>query len=239
MKKLILSVSFALLSAVMYGQAETQTFSISAGAMLAMRDLSNNNLSDSTSGVAGNGYHIQVAYDYPLSDHFGLGIDVEVCSAKYSMKKVTKYYGNWLDDTQREFVSTNGWTLAGIYLRYYLRLPLGSKASWDIAPLIGGMGTYSPEYEITKTSIIPPGPNPSYTYYRQRSKAYSFAYGMETKVNFKAGHHGFFVEGRILDSKADFKQVTGTGYDGKPYDVRIKMNLLYITASLGYTYYLQ
>ncbi len=239
MKKLILFISFALLSVVMYGQAGTQTFAISAGAMFPLGDLANNNLADSSSGVAGNGYHIQVSYDYQVTHYSGLGVDVEVCSSKYSMSKVNNYYKNILNDTQKEYVSTNGWTLAGIYLRYYLHLPFGNKVSWDIAPLVGGMATYSPEYEITSTSIIPPGPNPSYTYSRQRSKAFSFAYGIETKVNFKAGHHGFFFEGRILDSKVDFKHVTGTGYDGKPYDMRIKMNLKYITASLGYTYYLQ
>ena len=239
MKKLILFISFTLLSVVMYGQAGTKTFAISAGAMFPLGDLGNNNLADSSSGVAGNGYHIQVSYDYQLSDYSGIGVDVEVCSAKYSMKKVNKYYENMEGDAQIEYVSTNGWTLTGIYLRYYLHLPLGGKVSWDIAPLVGGMGTYSPEYSITSTSIIPPGPNPTYTYLRQRSKAFSFAYGIETKINFKAGQHGFFLEGRILNSKTNFKHVTGTGYDGKPYDTMIKMNLMYITASLGYTYYLQ
>jgi len=201
MKKLILFISFALLSVVMYGQAGTQTFAISAGAMFPLGDLSNNNLADSSSGVAGNGYHIQVSYDYQVTHYSGLGVDVEVCSSKYSMSKVNNYYKNILNDTQKEYVSTNGWTLAGIYLRYYLHLPFGNKVSWDIAPLVGGMATYSPEYEITSTSIIPPGPNPSYTYSRQRSKAFSFAYGIETKVNFKAGHHGSFLREEYLIQK--------------------------------------
>ncbi len=237
MKKLILILLFTLPSVIMFGQAGTQTFGLSAGVMFPLNDLGNNNLSDSSSGVAGTGYHLQVSYDYLLSNNFGFGIDVEFNSAKYSMNKVNKYYENILDDTQKEFLSTAGWTLGGIYLRYYLRLALGNKVSWDIAPLIGAMGTYSPEYQITVKSIIPPGPNPSSTYYRQRSKAFSFAYGVETKINFKTSHHGIFLEGRILESKANFKHVTGTGYDGKPYDMSIKMNLMYITASLGYTYY--
>jgi len=238
MKKLILFISFALLSVVMYGQAGNQTFAISAGAMFPLGDLGNNNLADSSSGAAANGIHIQVSYDYQISHYFGLGVDVEVCSAKYSMKKVSKYYEDMESDTQREYFSTNGWTLGGIYVRYYLHLPLGKKVSWDIAPLVGAMATYSPKYTITSTSIIPPGPNPSHTYYRQRSKAFSFAYGMETKINFRASHHGFFIEGRILNSKTNFKHVVGTGYNGKLYDKGIKMNLMYITASLGYTYYL-
>ncbi len=238
MKKLILFLFFTLLSVVMYGQAGTQTFAFSAGAMFPLNDLGDNNLADSSSGVAGNGYHIQVSYDYQLFGYSGVGVDIEVNSAKYSMKKIDKYYKNILDDAQREYISTNGWTLGGIYLRYYLHLPLGSKVSWDIAPLFGAMGVYSPEYQITVTSIIPPGPNTSSTYYRQRSKAFSFAYGIETKVNFKAGHHGFFFEGRVLDSKINFKHVTGTGFDGKLYDMSIKMKLTFISASLGYTYYL-
>lgn len=238
MKKSALLLFFVLLSVMMYGQAGKQTFAISAGAMFPLSDLGNNNLADSSSGVAGNGIHIQVSYDYQLSDYFGLGVDVEVCSAKYSMNKLDKYYRNVLDDTRKEYFSSNGWTLGGIYLRYYLHVPLGNKVSWDLAPLVGAMVTYSPAYQITVTSIIPPGPNPSSTYYRQRSKAFSFAYGMETKINFRASHHGFFIEGRILNSKTNFKHVIGTGYDGKLYDRSIKMSLMYITASLGYTYYL-
>jgi hypothetical protein len=237
MKKLILFIFVALLSVMAYAQAGTQTFSISAGAMFPLSDLADNNLADSSSGVAGTGYHIQVSYDYLLSDNFGLGVDVEFNSAKYSMSKINKYYENMLGDAKMEYVISNGWTMGGIYLRYYLRLPLGSKASWDIAPLIGAMGAYSPEYQITKTSIIPPGPNTPHTYYRQRSKAFSFAYGAETKLNFKTNNHGFFFEGRVIESKANFKQVTGTDYYGKPYNYPVKMNLLYITASMGYTYY--
>jgi len=238
MKKLILFLFAAVISTMAYAQTGSrQTMAFSAGVMFSLNDLGDNNLADSSSGVAGTGYHIQVSYDYQLSGNFGLGIDVEFNSAKYSMHKVDKYYENILDDTQKEYVSTEGWTLGGIYLRYYLRMPLGNKVSWDIAPLIGAMGTYSPEYQITITSIIPPGPNPSYTYIRQRSKAFSFAYGAETKINFKTSHHGIFFEGRLIGSKANFTQVTGTGYDGKPYDVNIKMNLMYITASMGYSYY--
>ncbi len=237
MKKVILSIFVALISVMAYGQAGTQTFALSAGAMFPLGDLADNNLADSSSGVAATGYHIQVSYDYQFSGNFGFGVDVEFNSAQYSMSKVNKYYEDFLDDTKKEYLISNGWTIGGIYLRYFLRLPLGNKVSWDIAPLVGAMGTYSPEYQITKTSLIPSGSNTSYTCYRQRSKAFSFAYGAETKFNFKTDHHGFFFEGRVIESKANFKQVTGTDYYGKPYNYPVKMNLLYITANMGYTYY--
>ncbi len=237
MKKVILFFFVVSMSFVAYGQAGTQTFALSAGAMFPMSDLGNNNLADSSSGVATTGYHIQVSYDYQFTNNFGLGVDVEFNSAKYSMKKVDKYYEGLMNDAKIEYESTEGWNMGGIYLRYYLRLPLGNKVSWDVAPLVGAMGTYSPEYKITETSIIPSQHNASSTYYRQRSKAFSFAYGADTKINFKSHQHGFFFEGRIIESKANFKEVTGTGYDGKPYNQQIKMNLLYITASMGYTYY--
>ncbi len=237
MKNLIVFFLVLLVPVMASAQAGSQTFALSAGAMFPMSDLGDNNLADSSSGVAATGYHIQVSYDYQLSHNFGLGIDVEFNAAKYSTSKAAKYHENWLDDAKTEYLSTEGWTLGGIYLRYYLRLPLGNKVFWDVSPLIGVMGTYSPKYQVTVTSIIPPGPNPSVTYYRQRSKAFSFAYGVETKISFKTGHHGIFFEGRLLDAKANFKQVTGTGFDGKPYNVPIKMNLMYITASMGYIYY--
>ncbi len=237
MKKLILFLFMFLVSVMTYAQAGTQTFSISAGAMFPMRNLADNNLSDSSSGAASSGYHIEASYDYQLTNNFGLGVDVEFNSAKYSLSKVKSFYSTLLDDTQKEITSTAGWTIGGIYLRYYLRLPLGNKVSWDIAPLIGAMGTYSPEYQISSKSFIPPGPHPTLTYTRQRGKAFSFAYGIETKINIKSGSHGFFFEGRAINSNATFKQITGTGYNGKKYDFPVKMNLMYITASMGYTYY--
>ncbi len=237
MKKLLILLFGMSLSALVMAQAGTQTFGLSAGGMFPLADLSDYNLSDSSSGASATGYHIQVSYNYLLSDNFGLGIDVEFNDANYSMDKVHKYYDGILDDTRKEIISTAGWTIGGIYLRYFVHFSLGNSVSMDFSPLIGGLGVYSPEYSITKTSIIPPGPQPSYTYTRQRSKTFSFAYGINTKVNFKVNHHGLFFEGRIIRTKANFKQVTGTGYDGKDYDHNIKMDLMYVTASIGYSYY--
>ncbi len=237
MKKLILFLSALLLSGITYAQSGSQTFGVSAGAMFPLKDLADYNLADSSSGASSAGYHIQISYDYLFSDLFGLGIDVEFNSTKYSMSKITKYYKTRLGDVERKITSSAGWTIGGIFARYYLRLPLGNKVSWDIAPLIGAIGTYSPEYQISSKSIIPPGPNPTLTYYRQRSKAFSFAYGVETKLNIKKNQHGLFFEGRLVNSKVYFKKVTGTEINGKPYDKAIKMNLMYIVANVGYTYY--
>jgi len=235
MKKLILFLSALLLSGITYAQSGSQTFGVSAGAMFPLKDLADYNLADSSSGASSAGYHIQISYDYLFSDLFGLGIDVEFNSTKYSMSKITKYYKTRLDDVGRKITSSAGWTIGGIFARYYLRLPLGSKISWEIAPLAGFIGTYSPSYHIVSTSIL----NPLYhqNYYRQRSKAFSFAYGVETKLNIKKNQHGLFFEGRLVNSKVYFKQVTGTEINGKPYDEAIKMNLMYIVANVGYTYY--
>lgn len=237
MKKGI-TVLLALFWAVsLFGQAGTQTFELSAGATFPLSDLSDNNLADSSSGASATGYHLQVSYNYLVSDLFGLGLDVEFNDARYSMKKITQYYENLMDDASHEIESTAGWTVGGIYMRYYIHLTLGRSSFLDVSPLIGAMGSYSPEYTIKTTSIIPPGPHPTQTYLRQRSKAFSFAYGISAKFGFKANNHGFFLEGRATRSQVHFKQVTGTGYDGKPYNHSIKMDIMYITASLGYTYY--
>lgn len=221
----------------LFGQAGKQIFELSAGAAFPLSDLADGNLADSSSGASATGYHIQVGYNYLISDLFGVGVDVEFNDARYSMKKITKYYEEHLDDAKHEIESTAGWTIGGIYLRYYIHLAFGGSTFLDVSPLIGAMGTYSPQYTIKTTSIIPPGPNPTQTYIRQRSKAFSFAYGVSAKLNFKTNSHGFFLEGRALRSQATFKKVTGTGYDGKPYSKSIKMDIMYITASLGYTYY--
>jgi hypothetical protein len=237
MKKGI-TILLALFWAVsLFGQAGTQTFELSAGAMFPLSDLSDNNLADSSSGASATGYHIQIGYNYLVSDLFGLGIDVEFNDARYSMKKITKYYENFIDDASHTIESTAGWTIGGIYMRYFIHLAFGGSTFLDISPLIGAMGTYSPEYTMKTTSIIPPGPNPTHTYYRQRSKAFSFAYGVSAKLNFKVHNHGVFLEGRTIRSKVNFKQVTGTGYNGKPYNNTVKMDIMYLTASLGYTYY--
>ncbi len=233
MKKLILFLFFALLSVLMYGQAGTQTFNISAGGMFPLKDLGNNNLVDSSSGFAANGYHIQVSYNYQLSNNFGIALDVEFNSAKYSFSKLKKYFEENMSNVQYDLLSTQNWSLGGIFLSYYLRLPIGKRVSWDFAPLVGFLGTYTPEYQMT--TIV--NSNAPKTYYRQRSKAFSFAYGVDSKISIKTGDHGFFLEGRLLYSSTDFKQVKGIDNLGKPYDIRIKMNLMYITTGLGYTYY--
>ncbi len=233
MKKLILFLFFAPLSIMIYAQAGTQTFNISAGGMFPQKDLGNNNLVDSSSGFAANGYHIEVSYNYQLSNHFGMTLDVEFNSAKYSFSKLKKYFEENVANTQYDLLSTENWSLGGIFVSYYLRLPIGKTSSWDFAPLVGFLATYTPEYQMTTIVNL----SPPKTYYRQRSKAFSFAYGVDSKINIKTGHHGFFLEGRLLYSSANFKQVKGTDILGRPYDMTIKMNLMYITTGLGYTYY--
>jgi hypothetical protein len=237
MKRVITILWVLFWSVNLFGQAGTQTLELSAGAMFPLKDLANNNLADSSSGACATGYHIQIGYNYQISDFFGMGVDVEFNDARYSMKKITQYYENLADDATHEIESPAGWTIGGIYFRYYVHLPFGDAVALDISPLIGGMGTYSPEYTVKSTSIIPPGPNSTHTYYRQRAKTFSFAYGVNAKLNFKTNNHGIFLEGRVIRAKADFKKVTGTGYDGKPYSREIKTDIMYITASLGYTYY--
>ncbi len=238
MKRFILFLSAFLFSVSAFSQAGMQTFGLSAGAMFPMGDLADNNLADSSSGLAAMGYHIQVAYDYQLTNNFGMGVQVEFNSAKYSFNKLSKYYENIMDDTQKQITSTAGWSLGGFFFRPYLSLPIGKKFSWEISLLGGLLGTYSPEYQYVFTSIIPPGPNKPYDYYRYRGKTFSFAYGVGTKLHIKLKKHGFFFEGRLLYSKANFKHVTGIGWNDNPYDISVKMNLIFITASLGYTYYL-
>ncbi len=237
MKKILLLFLTVSMATTLFGQAGTQTFELSAGAMFPFGDLADYNLSDSSSGAAATGYHIQVGYSFQLSDNFGVGIDVEFNDTRYSMNKVHKYYDQLLDDARKEITSTAGWTLGGIYLRYYIHFRLGSLTTLDVSPLIGGMGVYSPEYQIDRTSFLPPGPNPTETYYRQRSKTFSFAYGISTKLNFKIKNHGLFLEARFIRSQPNFRHVTGTGYDGKPYDNSVKMDVMYLTSSLGYAYY--
>ncbi|UBM61499.1 outer membrane beta-barrel protein [Candidatus Sulfidibacterium hydrothermale] len=237
MKKLaIIFLLFTLLSPA-FGQTGEQTFDLSAGAMFPLKDLSDSNLADSSSGASAVGYHIQVSYSYQFSDFFGVGVDVEFNDAKYSMSKVADYYRQLLDDAQHEISSPLGWSIGGIYFRYYIQIPLSSSIFTEVSPLIGGMGTYSPEYTINSTSFIPPGPNPTYTYYRQRGKAFSFAYGLEAKFILKTNHHGVFLSVRALRSKPTFDNISGVGYDGKPYLQKITMDIMYLTASAGYSYY--
>jgi len=238
MKKLVaLFFLFTLLSPV-FGQTGKQTLDFSAGVMFPLSDLSDNNLSDSSSGASATGYHLQLSYDYQISDWFGIGVDVEFNNAKYSMSKVADYYSELLDDAQKVITSPEGWSIGGIYFRYYLHLPISSTLSFDLSPLVGGMGTYSPEYRIERTSFYPSkAANITETYTRQRSKAFSFAYGAEGKLLLKTNHHGIFLSVRTLRSKVNFNSVSGIGYDTKPYEQKITMNIMYITASAGYSYY--
>jgi hypothetical protein len=237
MKKFGILIFLLSLFSPVFSQTGVQTFDLSAGAMFPLNDLADNNLADSSSGASATGYHIQVSYSYQFSDFFGVGVDAEFNNAKYSMSKISDYYEHLLDDAQKEISSPLGWNIGGFYFRYYIHIPLNNTLSFEISPLIGGMGTYSPEYTIKSTSIIPPGPNPTYTYYRQRSKTFSFAYGVEGKFILKTNHHGVFLSVRTIRSKATFNEVTGIGYNAKPYQQKITMTIMYLTASAGYSYY--
>jgi hypothetical protein len=237
MRKFFLFLLAFGISLIVFGQSGTKTVELSAGALFPIKDLGSTNLADSSSGAAATGYHLQLSYNTLLSDNFGVGIDIDYNAAAFSTRKVLKYYQPILDDTKKEVSHSKGWTMSGLYLRYYLHLSIGQVVSWEASPLLGGIIVYAPAFQIKSTSIIPPGPNATFTYSRNRSSTFSFAYGIETKFNFKFKKSGIFLEGRALRSRARFKHVTGQEYDGTSYDRKITMNLMYFNLSVGYSHY--
>lgn len=230
---LLLSLSFSLL---VFSQHGSQHIRLTGGFAMPFKDLANNNFQDKASGFASNGVHAAAGYDYQFTHNFGLGLQAFYYESRFSEQKYANYFAELLNDARNSVEPANGWSTGGILLRPYLTLPISNKFSVDVYGSAGFIGVYSPAYTLRRQSIIPPGPNPAYSYFRARSKAFSFAYGMGSRFNFNIAKHGLFFSAEYLISKIHYKDITGTGWDEKPYQMTITQNLGYISINIGYSY---
>ena len=230
---LLILLSFSLLA---FSQHGSQHIRLTAGYAMPFKDLANNNLQDNSSGFASGRVHAAVSYDYQLTHNFGIGLQALYYESRFSERKFANYYAGLLNDTKNSVEPTNGWSTGGILLRPYLTLPFSGRFKVDVYGSAGFIGIYSPAYTLRRQSIIPPGPNPVYSYYRARSKAFSFAYGMGSRLNFSIAKHGFFISAEYLRSRVHDKDVTGTGWDEKPYEMSITQDMGYMSVNIGYNY---
>jgi len=236
MKKTLTLLIIMLFTLSVFGQHGSQYLRLTGGFAVPFKDLANNNLQDSASGFASYGAHAAVSYDYQLTHNFGLGLQAFYYESRFSERKFANYYAEILGDAINSVEPGNGWSTGGILLRPYLTLPLSDKFSIDLYGSAGFIGVYSPSYTLRRQSIIPPGPNPVHSYFRARSKAFSFAYGMGSRFNFNIATHDFFISAEYLLSRINYKEVTGLGWDEKPYQMTITQNLGYLSINLGYSY---
>lgn len=234
MKKVFFLLVCSFIAVTAYSQEQNQSLYFKAGVSFPLFDLANGNYADSTAGMGATGLHVEVGYNLPISAHFGLGLAAEYYGNQYSQSKVHKYYGSLLSDASYGIQTSYAWSVGGLVFRPSYRIPFSKDVSWQMYASGGFLAFFTPEFVLTTTSML----NSSHATYKQlRSKGFSFAYGLGSRLNFRFHKTYLFVDADFLASKIKYT-ATGTNWNDKPFSYPIEQMLGYLSVNLGYTIYL-
>lgn len=232
MKKIIISLMLCLLTIAAFAQqSQTQSFYFKAGISFPLFDLANGNVADSSAGMASKGLHVEVGYNLPLSEHFGLGLAAEYYGNRYSHAKFTKYYGKVLSDASYGLSTSYAWSVGGFVLKPMYQVPIRKDVSLDVYGSGGFLAFFTPEFIVTTASMLN-GVNE--TYHQMRSKGLSFTYGLGSRLNFKFMNTHFFLDADFMTSKISYHAI-GTDWNNNSYSYPEHQKLGYLSINLGYT----
>jgi hypothetical protein len=234
MKKISFLLVFSFLTVTAFSQNPNQSAYFKAGLSFPLFDLANGNPSDSISGLAAKGLHVEVGYQLPLSKHWGMGIAAVYYGNRYSHNKFNSYYGSLLSDAAYGLKTNYAWSVGGILLRPDYLIPLGKHISWDIYASGGFLAFFTPEYVMTSSSLLN---HVVQTYHQARNKGASFAYGLGTRFNFTMFSAHLFLDADFLASNIKYNS-TGTDWNGKPFSYTVRQKIGYLSVNLGYTIFL-
>lgn len=235
MRRIIISLIFSLLSIIALGQqSQDQSFYFKAGVSFPLFDLANGNLWDPSSGVAASGLHVEIGYDHPVSDQFSLGLAAEYYGNKYSHSKFIKFYRDVLGDASHALKTATAWSVEGLVLKPTYRVRIKKHVSGEIYGSGGFFSFFTPEVEMTSTSILN---GYTSTYYQNRSKGISLAYGLGGRLNFMLLKTNFFLDADFMTSKFKY-DATGTN-DNNSFSNPVQQRIGYFSVNLGYTVFLK
>lgn len=234
MKKVIILLIFSITTVSAFCQEQRQSLYFKAGVSFPLFDLASGNAADSTAGMAATGLHVEIGYNFPVSDHFLLGLAAEYYGNQYSQHKVNKYYGQLLSDASHGLQTSYPWSVGGLVMRPSFVVPFTKEVSWQIYASAGFLAFFTPEFMLTTTSMS----NSSHATYKQlRNKGFSFTYGLGSRFNFKFHKTHLFLDGEFLASRISYT-ATGTDWNDQPYSYPIHQMLGYLSINLGYTIFL-
>ncbi|MBE0650791.1 MAG: hypothetical protein IH595_08110 [Bacteroidales bacterium] len=234
MKKIVLLLVLSFLTLGVYSQNPNSSVYFKAGVSFPLFDLANGNPSDTTSGLAAKGLHVEVGYNLPLSAHWGMGLAAIYYGNRYSHNKFDNYYGSLLSDAAYGLKTNYAWSVGGLVLRPAYLIPFTKNISWEIYASGGFLAFFTPEYVVNSTSLLN---NKTSTYHQNRDKGYSFAYGLGTRFNFKMFNTHFFVDADFLTSNIKYHS-TGTDWLNQPFNYPVKQKIGYLSVNFGYTIFL-
>ena len=233
MKKLTLIFTILFISQLTFSQSvNRQNISLSIGASMPLSDFRKDLINDSTSGFAKTGVALEFNYMYRLTHNFGVQLMINYSSNAFDNMK----YRNALESEHPDYgvsvESTRNWSSGGAFLGPYLRLPLGSKLSWDIRALAGFMGSYSPS--ITVRATHRENPNDKLEHYLVSSRAAAFAYALGTGFKYRMRSDMYILLfGDYFNSKMSFKDASGWDWDSEPYTDSFDQKITYFSITLG------
>lgn len=225
---------FSLIAGPAFGQEQSPCVYVKAGVSFPLFDLANGNLADSTAGIAATGLHVEVGYNFPVSDHFGLGLAADYYGNQLSNSKVSKYYKQIQTGSAYGIQTSYAWSAGGLFVRPSYNVLFSKNFSWQIYASGGFLAYFTPEFILTTSDAEN---NTQKIYTQLRSKGFSFAYGLGSRFNFKIHKTHLFVDADFLASKISYK-ATGTDSSNNSYSYRVHQMLGYISVNMGYTIFL-
>ena len=235
MKKITFLLVFSFLALTAFGQNPSQTVYFKAGISFPLYDLAKGNPSDTTSGLAADGLHVEVGYKLPLTEHWGMGLAAIYYGNSYSHNKFKNYYGSLLGDAAFGLKTNYAWSVGGFVLRPTYLVSFGKNISWEIYASGGFLAFFTPEYVVTSSSLLNMIKS---TYHEYRSKGYSFAYGMGTRFNFMLFNTHLFLDADFLASNIKYTS-TGIDWNHQSFSYPVYQKIGYMSINLGYTIFLE
>ncbi len=231
-KQTLIFVLASIMGLAAAAQTARQHLGLAVGPSFPMNDFSKTELSDSTSGFAKTGTGINVVYAFRTGHNLGFQLNVSFNSNKPDIQQLADQGEEANPGTSFSVENTNPWTSGGILFGPYLRFPFTQALSFDIRGLIGIYGAYSPQFTIRGTT----GNGDKLEYYRYAAKTYNLGYSVGAGFKYRINDYYILLFTDYAGTKATFDEVTGIGWDNKPYNIPVvqKINSLRITLGVAY-----
>ena len=233
---------FVLYSSLVLAQNRRTSLSLEIGPSFALKDFASKEIklfSDTAAtypGFAKTGLILRVVFDYKMSHN--MGFQADFLYAYNSIDAVAlgkgfseKYHG------ELSVIPNTPWSVMGILVGPYIRVPLMENFSFIVKGKLGGVGVYNPDYALK-------GKNQSgekVEYFQYVSKTFALAWSAGGGLRFRLNDYYISLNADYQSITADFKNVTGQNWSVNPpekttYSFRQKIQQLSITLGVAYIF---
>lgn len=208
------------------------------GLAFPMLDLGKGDPTNSSSGMAALGYHVELGYSRQVTNNFGYKASSFYFGNSYSTNKYDKFYQG-LTGASHSASSKEGWSVGGLLLKPFYYVPVSENITWEIYGSAGLAAYYTPQYSTVTSGILVINGQPvtsSTSYNWDRSKGVSFIYGLGTQFSFNLFNTNLFVSSEFLVSRISYTK-TGSDSNNHTYSDLVKSKLGYVSVNIGYIVY--